>query len=345
MTDQTGSALAPRNGGPILSRFGLGTMTFGVETAEEEAFRQLDLFVENGGTFIDTADVYGGGAAEEIIGKWGRRRGGLDDLVIATKGRFAPPPGSHGASRRSLLRSVDGSLARLRADAIDLYFVHGWDRETDIAETLAALGELVRAGKIHHAGWSNVTGWQLQKIVSTARAHGWPVPVAVQPQYNLLERGIELEILPCCLEEGIALTPWSPLGGGWLTGKYRADARPAGATRLGETPDRGVEAYDLRNTRRTHAILDLLRSVAERLGRPSAHVALAWLASRPGVASILLGARNAEQLEDNLTAAGLALGPADLAALTGVSAPGRPAYPYGFVADWSGLDVWARLGT
>ncbi|MEO9530235.1 aldo/keto reductase [Roseibium sp.] len=331
--------------GPLVSRMGLGTMTFGAETDEEESFRQLDLFVDQGGTFLDTADVYGGGTSEEIIGKWGRRRGGMGELVLATKGRFAPPPGSHGASRRAIVRSVDASLKRLQVEAIDVYFIHGWDRHTDVAESLATLDDLVSAGKIHNIAWSNVCGWQIQKIVSTARAQRYPVPVAVQPQYNLLDRGIELEVLPCCLEEGMSLTPWSPLGGGWLTGKYTADARPTGATRLGEDPGRGVEAYDLRNTSRTHAVLEMLRSIASDHGRPPAHVALAWLGSRPGVASILLGARTAEQLADNLAARDLVLATPELEALTKVSSPGLPAYPYGFLEDWSQLGVWKTLGT
>ncbi len=333
------------NGGPMVSAFALGTMTFGVETDEAEAFRQLDLFVDHGGTFIDTADVYGNGLAEEIIGEWGSRRGGTGDLILATKGRFAPPKGSHGASRRSLVRSVEASLGRLQVDAIDVYFIHGWDRHTDIAETLATLGDLVRAGKIHSIAWSNVSGWQLQKILSTAAALSVPVPVALQPQYNLLERGIEIEVLPCCLEAGIALTPWSPLGGGWLTGKYSSDSRPGGATRLGENPDRGVEAYDVRNTKRTHAILKMLRSVADHHNRPPAHVALAWLADRPGVASILLGARTADQLADNLAAGDLKLDPSELDKLTKISGGGLPAYPYRFLEAWSDLDIWKQLGT
>ena len=329
----------------MVSQLALGTMTFGAETDEAEAFRQLDLFVDHGGTLIDTADVYGGGLSEEMIGKWGRQRGGMTDLILATKGRFAPPAGSHGASRRSLVRSVDASLKRLQVDAIDVYFIHGWDRHTDVADTLAVLSDLVRAGKIHNIAWSNVTGWQLQKIVSTAGAAGHPAPVALQPQYNLLDRGIEIEVLPCCLEAGIALTPWSPLGGGWLTGKYSADARPRGATRLGEDPGRGVEAYDVRNTKRTYAILDVVRAVADRCDRPPAHVALAWLTSRPGVASVLLGARSADQLRDNLAAADLVLEQSDLAALTDASSGGLPAYPYGFLEDWCDMDVWKRLGT
>ncbi|MGS4947487.1 aldo/keto reductase [Meridianimarinicoccus sp. RP-17] len=349
VTDKTQRATMPTAGlgrnGPFVSRLALGTMTFGAEIDEAEAHRQLDVFVDQGGTLIDTADVYSAGVSEEMIGRWGKNRGGLGDVIIATKGRFAPPPGSHGASRRALVRSVEASLRRLQVEAIDLYFVHGWDRHTDVAETLDTLGDLVRAGKLHHIGWSNVAGWQLQKIVSTAEAHRLPRPVALQPQYSLLDRGIEYEVLPCALENGIGLTPWSPLGGGWLTGKYTADARPEGATRLGENPDRGVEAYDLRNTPRTHAVLDVLRSIAGRLGRPMAHVALAWLWARPGVASVLLGARTADQLAANLGAADLMLDTTDVEALTQASAIGVPPYPYGFLGDWSGLDVWRRLGT
>ncbi len=332
-------------GGPVVSRMALGTMTFGVETDEAEAHRQLDMFVDHGGTFIDTADVYAGGGSEEIIGRWGRARGGMGDLVVATKGRFGPPAGSTGASRRALVRCVDASLRRLQIEAIDLYFVHGWDKDVEVAETLATLRDLVAAGKIHHVAWSNLSGWQLERIVTTARLGGYPSPVCIQPHYNMLERGAELELIPCALEAGIGLTPWSPLGGGWLTGKYGAQSRPSGATRLGEDPNRGVEAYDLRNTERTYAVLDAVRTIAERHGRPMSHVALAWLLSRPGVASILLGARTTTQLKENLDAADLVLAPEDVQALTAVSARGVPAYPYQFLQDWAGVDHWARLGT
>lgn len=332
-------------GGPSVSMFGLGTMTFGVETAEADARRQLDTFVEAGGTFVDTADVYGDGESESIIGRWIANRGGADDLIVATKGRFAPPAGSHGASRRSLTRSVDASLGRLGVDAIDLYFVHGWDEHTPVSETLDTLSALVRAGKIHHLGWSNVTGWQLQKILTTARLEGHVVPVTVQPQYNLLDRGIETEVLPCCLSEDVALAPWGPLGGGWLTGKYTRNSEPTGATRLGDDPNRGVEAYDTRNTERTWLILDALSAIATEVERPMSHVAIAWLLSRPGVASVLLGARTVEQLEDNLAAADLALTEGQLEQLTSVSAPGLPPYPYGMIEDFCAVDVWQMLGT
>ncbi|MGB3736856.1 MAG: aldo/keto reductase [Ilumatobacter sp.] len=332
-------------GGPIVSRLALGTMTFGVETPERDAHRQLDTFVASGGTFIDTADVYGSGESERIIGRWAADRGGVDDLIISTKGRFAPPSGSHGASRRSLQRSVDASLLRLGLDAIDVYFVHGWDEHTPVAETLDTLTSLVRAGKLHHIAWSNVTGWQLQQIVTTAALGGYVSPVAVQPQYNLLDRGIELEVMPCALGAGLALTPWSPLGGGWLTGKYQRDQRPVGDTRLGEDPDRGVEAYDVRNTERTWRILAEVTAIARAHDRPAGHVAIAWLLSRPGVASVLLGARTIEQLEDNLAAGDLVLSPAELDRLTSVSSIDLPPYPYAMIEDFCDVDVWKRLGT
>ena len=331
--------------GLTVSAFALGTMTFGAEADEVTSHAQLDLFVERGGKLIDTADVYSDGASEEIIGRWAKKRGGMDELIVATKCRFGPTPGSAGASRRAVRRSLEASLRRLGTEAVDLYFIHGWDKDTDVAETLDVLSDLRREGKLHHVGWSNVTGWQLERIVRTAEANGLPAPCALQPQYSLLDRGIEIEVLPCAIENSIGLTPWSPLGGGWLTGKYDANARPTGDTRLGDDPNRGVEAYDKRNNERTHAILDALRVIARRHGRPPAQVALQWLLSRPNVSSVLLGARTFGQLEGNLDAADLTLTDDDLSELTRASAPGLPDYPYQFVADWSGVNHWDQMGT
>ena len=330
--------------GPIVSRLALGTMTFGVETDEHAAHEQLDTFVEAGGTLIDTADVYADGESERIIGRWLAER---DDarVVVATKGRFAPPAGSAGASRRGLVRSVDASLTRLGVEAIDTYLVHGWDHHTPVAETLDTLTGLVRSGKIHSIGWSNVTGWQLAQIVTEARSNGLVAPCVVQPQYNLLDRGIELEVLPCCLDHGLSITPWSPLGGGWLTGKYSGDERPTGTTRLGDDPDRGVEAYDTRNSDRTWNILDVVGAVARRHGRPMGQVAIAWLLTRPTVASILLGARTVDQLADNLAAATIELTDQDVERLTAVSAPGLPPYPYAMIEEFCGVPHWKQLGT
>lgn len=332
-------------GGAIVGHLALGAMTFGAETPEAEAHRQLDVFVERGGTLIDTADAYGAGESESIIGRWLATRSQRDDLIIATKGRFNPPPGSPGASRRSLVRSVDASLRRLGVDHLDVYFVHGWDEQTPIAETLDALSSMVRAGKIHQLGWSNTTAWQLQRIVTTARLGGYVVPTVFQPQYNLLDRHIEWEVLPCCLEEDIAVTPWSPLGGGWLTGKYQRDNTPSGSTRLGDDPTRGVEAYDTRNTDRTWEILDVVERIAANNEVPPGHVALAWLRTRPGVVSILLGARTVEQLISNLDAAGFMLTDPELDELTTVSAPGLPPYPYGMVEDFCQVPHWRALQT
>jgi aryl-alcohol dehydrogenase-like predicted oxidoreductase len=342
MVTMSTASLGP--GAPVVSRLALGTMTFGVETSPEEAIVQLDRFVQSGGTLVDTADVYGSGESERIVGRWlaDRRH---DQVVVATKGRFAPPPGSPGASRRALVRSVDASLARLGVDAIDVYFVHGWDQHTPVEETLDTLAGLVRLGKLHHLGWSNVTAWQLQRMITTAQLAGHVAPVVVQPQYNLLDRGIEWELLPCCLDAGIGVIPWSPLGGGWLTGKYARDRPPAADTRLGDDPNRGVEAYATRNTSRTWRTLDTVVAVAERHGRPMSHVAIAWLLARPGVASVLLGARTLDQLVDNLAAGDLVLDEEDLAALTAVSAPGLPPYPYGMLEEFCDLDHWRRLGT
>ena len=326
-----------------VSVLGLGTMTFGAETDEAEAHRQLDVFVERGGTLIDTADVYAGGASEEILGRW--LKGGRDDVAVATKGRFGIDAVAAGASRRALQRALDASRRRLGIDVVDLYFVHCWDAETPIEETLETLSGFVADGRIRYAGFSNLTGWQLQKVVTTARLGGYTVPVAFQPQYNLLDRGIEWDLLPLCLEEGIGVTPWSPLGGGWLTGKYRRDAVPEGATRLGEDPGRGVEAYDLRNVDATWRVLDVVEEIAADHDASWASVAIAWLLSRPGVSSVLLGARTTAQLADNLTAVDLTLDDDRLDRLTDVSAPGLPAYPHGFVEGLGGLDVWKLLGT
>lgn len=332
-------------GGPRVAPFALGTMTFGAETDEPEAHRQLDAFVERGGNLIDTADAYSNGESETIIGRWLAERSTNDDVIVATKGRFNPPPGSPGASRRSLVRSVDDSLRRLGVDHLDVYFVHGWDQDTPVEESLDTLSALVRHGKIHHLGWSNTTGWQLQRIITTARLGDFVTPIVFQPQYNLLDRHIEWELLPCCLEEGLGVTPWSPLGGGWLTGKYHRDTAPTGATRLGDNPKRGVEAYDERNTDRTWDILDAARQIADRHDRPMSHVALTWLTTRPGVSSILLGARSLEQLEANLGAADLTLTDAEVTELDAVSAPGLPPYPYGMIEEFCDVPYWLDLDT
>lgn len=320
--------------GCSVSTLALGTMTFGSETDEDGCRAQLDRFVEVGGTLIDTADVYSATVSEQIIGRWlaTAPRDVLDQVVIATKGRFttSKDPNGEGLSRRHLSRALDASLGRLGVDTIDLYQVHAYDPLTPIEETLRFLDDAVSAGKINYVGLSNFTGWQLQKAVDVADARNLVRPVTLQPQYNLLVREIEWEIVPACASEGLGLLPWSPLGGGWLTGKYRADQRPVGATRLGENPGRGVEAYDRRSkSERTWDVIDAVRKVAEGRGASMAQVALSWLADRPTVTSVILGARTLAQLDDNLGAADLHLSPDETAQLDAASDPGAADYPYG----------------
>src|ERR671933_2934428 len=257
--------------GCAVSTLTLGTMTFGTETDEDGSHAQLDAFFDAGGTLIDTADVYSHGTSEEIIGRWLKRQPGevRSQVVIATKGRFPMGDGANdlGLSRRHLRDALDASLRRLGVETIDLYQVHAFDPHTPLEETLRFLDDAVDAGKISYVGLSNYTGWQVQKVVDLAEARGLAVPVTLQPQYNLLVREIEWEIVPACESTGLGLLPWSPLGGGWLTGKYKRDERPTGATRLGENPDRGVEAYDRRSrVERTRDVIEAVESIAESRG-------------------------------------------------------------------------------
>jgi len=233
-------------------------------------------------------------------------------------------------SRRHLVRAIDASLRRLGIECIDLYQVHSHDPWTPLDETLRALDDAVRLGKVNYVGLSNFTGWQVQKTVDVAVANHLSRPITLQPQYNLLVREIEWEIVPACQAEGLGLLPWSPLGGGWLTGKYRRDQRPSGATRLGEDPERGVEAYGRRGVQqRTWDVLSAVGAVAAARGSSMAQVALAWLRDRPAVSSVILGCRTLEQLDDNLGSAELDLSELEVEALNQASDPGAADYPYG----------------
>ncbi len=319
--------------GCAVSAVALGTLTFGNETDETGSFAQLDQFAEAGGTLLDTADVYADGRSEEIVGRWlARRPGARDRMVVATKGRFPTDesPNGHGLSRRHLTAALEASLRRLGVDTIDLYQLHAWDPLTPLAETLRFTDDAVRAGKINYVGLSNFTGWQLQKAVDTAAALGLAGPVSVQPQYNLLTRAIEWEILPACQAEGLAVLPWSPLASGWLTGKYRRDQPPAAGTRVAENADEGMRIWNQRGHReRTWQVTDAVRAVATARGVSMAQVAIAWLAARPGVTSVILGARTTGQLAANLAAVALRLTTEETAALDAASDPAPPDYPYG----------------
>jgi aryl-alcohol dehydrogenase-like predicted oxidoreductase len=321
------------NSGTVVSTLCLGTMTFGAESDEQVAHKQLDRFLEQGGNFLDTADVYADGESETIIGRWLAARSGVrDQVVVATKARFPMGDGLNevGLSRVRLTRALDASLRRLGVDTIDLYQAHAWDPLTPIEETLRFFDDAVHAGKIQYVGVSNFIGWQLQKAALLARHLGLAPIVTLQPQYNLLQRAVEFELSQVCVNERIGILPWSPLGGGWLTGKYQRDSAPTGNTRLGEDPERGMEAYARRNPEeRTWRVIDAVGSVAKARGVSMAQVALAWLVDRPAVSSVILGARTLEQLDDNLGAAELHLSTEETARLDQASTPIVDDYPYG----------------
>ena len=315
-----------------VSELCLGAMTFGREAGEADSRRMLDLFASHGGNFIDTANVYGQGTSEEIVGRWlsGVRR---DDFVVATKARFptGSGPNDQGLSRKHLLASVEASLRRLGTDYIDLFQIHMWDSGTPLAETLGTLNTLVQSGKVRYLGASNVAGWQLQKAACLCHEHGWEPFACLQPLYNLLDRAIEFEVLPVCANEGLGVIPWSPLRGGWLSGKYRRGmAAPPEESRVQTAEANGwSERWSEYNTERTWRVVDALLAVAEQAGKSPAQVALNWLLCQPTVTAPIVGARTLAQLEDNLGATGWALTAEQFASLEAASRLDRP-YPY----DW-----------
>ena len=320
--------------GMRVSELCLGAMTFGRETSEEDSYRMMDSFFEAGGNFIDTADVYSLGISEEIVGRWMKNRQ-RDDLVIATKVRFAMGKGENevGLSRKHILAGVENSLHRLQTDYIDLYQVHMWDDGTPLEETLATLDRLVQSGKIRYIGASNYAAWQLQKAIDISLFRGWEAFACLQPLYNLLDRDIEAEIVPVCLNEGVGIIPWSPLRGGWLSGKYRRgmDAPPTG-TRVEEASQRGwSESWDAYATERTWTILDNLFNVAEATGKTPAQVALRWLLQKPGVTAPIIGARTMQHLQNNLGATGWALSVEQMHQLDEASRV-KTGYPVSFIA-------------
>jgi aryl-alcohol dehydrogenase-like predicted oxidoreductase len=319
--------------GCSVSSLALGAMTFGRESSEEDSHAMLDRYVEAGGNLVDTADVYSLGRSEEIIGRWFAARPAemREQVVLATKGRFpmGNGPNQLGLSRRHLATALDDSLRRLGIERIDLYQVHAHDPLTPIDETLRFLDDAVRAGKINYVGLSNYTGWQLQRAVDLAEFRNLSCPVTLQPQYSLLAREIEWEVIPAAQANGLGLLPWSPLGGGWLTGKYSRERMPSGATRLAESIQ-GMEAYERRGRlERTWEVVETVQSVAGELGASPAQVALAWLVDRPAVTSVILGTRTMAQLEDNLGASDVELSPEQTERLDKASDPAPTDYPYG----------------
>jgi aryl-alcohol dehydrogenase-like predicted oxidoreductase len=317
--------------GLVVSRLCLGTMTFGREADEAASQAMVDRFVDAGGTFVDTADVYGHGVSEEITGRAiaGRR----DQIVLATKVRWAMGEGHNdiGLSRRHVIDACDASLRRLGTDWIDLYQLHMWDGLTPIEETLSALTDLVRQGKVRYLGASNFVGWQLMSAELAAAQHGFERLVSLQPQYSLIERRLEYEIGPAAQALGLGMIPWAPLAQGMLTGKYDRSG-PAAGTRIAEADAAAVETWERRDDERNWRIVEAVVAVAAEAGRTPSQVAINWLLTRPAVAAPIVGARRVEQLEDNLGAIGWELAPEQVARLDAVSEP-EPVHPYDFIAE------------
>jgi aryl-alcohol dehydrogenase-like predicted oxidoreductase len=299
-----------------------------VGSDEATAHAVLDRSLAAGINFIDTADVYGqDGLSERVLGNWIAARGARDKLVVATKFRFTmgDGPNRSGASRYRIMKCVDDSLRRLRTDRIDLYQIHMQDITVREDETVRALDDLVRAGKVLYLGCSNYAAYRLMRSLWLARTQHQTPFIALQAQYSLLVRDLEREHVPLCRDEGLGILPWSPLAGGFLTGKFERGKPPAGGTRLGEK-DRFAR-YD---SERNWKILDAVRAVASETHATPAAVSLAWLLAKPTVSSVIFGARTVEQLEANLPGAELELTAAQVAALDQASAF-ELGYPYAFI--------------
>ena len=318
--------------GLVVSPLALGTMTFGPGgwNADDRTARAIfDAYRDAGGNFIDTADIYSGGESERLIGQFLKDSGSRDDVVLATKFGFngsANPlsdrqsgggnPNAGGAGAKNIHRALDASLRRLGTDHIDLYWMHIWDGVTPVAEIVQTLGDLVRAGKILYYALSDMPAWLAMQAATIARERGVPGPIAMQLESSLVARDVEGEHFPAAQEAGMAVVPWSPLAGGFLTGKYaRGDTADTG--RLSGANPFGDSKFAERNW----DILDVLKAVSAEIDRPPAQVALAWVMARKGVGSTLIGARTVAQLESNIAATTIALSDDQLQRLDHASAP------------------------
>jgi aryl-alcohol dehydrogenase-like predicted oxidoreductase len=299
----------------------LGAMTFGEDlgwgSSVEESQRIIDRFIELGGNFIDTANFYTRGHSEQIIGDHvGRHPARRDRLVIATKfsGNLYPgDPNGGGSGRKSIVAACEQSLRRLRTDYIDLYWLHNWDVHTPIEETMAALEDLVRAGKVRYLGVSDTPAWKIVEANVIARFRGWSAFIGLQIEYSLLERTVEQELVPMALEFGLGITPWSPLKSGALSGKYTR--KNAGEVK----GDRGF--MDSFVNEKTFTVVDALEGIAHAHDSTIARVALSWVQAQPGVSSTIIGARRLIQLEDNVGALDVTLTPDELGRLDGLTKP------------------------
>lgn len=299
----------------------LGTMTFGEDhgwgASVEESEAILAEYLDRGGNFIDTANIYTNGHSEKIIGDWFTARPGLRDRVVIGTKFFANlhegDPNGGGAGRKSIVAALENSLRRLRTDYVDIYWLHNWDRTAPIEETLRTLDDLVTSGKIRYVGFSDLPGWKAAEAQVTARLRGWAPAIGLQVEYSLLERTSEGELIPMAQEHGLGVMPWSPLKSGFLSGKYsRRHPGPIDTLRSGLVGG---------PTEQDYGVIDVLEQVAQQVGATAAAVALAWVRQRPGVTSTLVGARRVDQFRANLASLDVRLTDAQMAALNEVSQP------------------------
>jgi aryl-alcohol dehydrogenase-like predicted oxidoreductase len=321
--------------GLMLSSVGFGTQTFGWNIFGKDAHRLLDIYVDAGGNYLDTADSYNEGESEKTLGAWLKGRTDHQDLVIGTKSYFPTGngPNRRGQSRIHIFHSVEESLRRLSVDAIDLYQYHCYDGAICLEETLLTMESLIQAGKIRYFGISNYTPSTMMKMIMMQRQAGRHPIASIQLEYSLLVRSPEWDLLPVCVNEGVGVITWSPLGGGWLTGKYKRNQAPPENSRVGRK-DRWDDQEEQRGGDRTWRIIDTLQTVSEKRGVPMSQVALNWLRKKKGVTTVLMGARTSEQLETNLGCAGWDMDDEEEAILDEASAVPTPS-PYNFIRRYS----------
>jgi aryl-alcohol dehydrogenase-like predicted oxidoreductase len=334
--------MEPQALGPLsVGRICLGTMLFGGRTPAADAHRILDRFLEAGGNFVDTADVYGDGESERTLAPWLARH--RDGVVLATKVRMrvSDPPGE-GLSPDRVRAACDASLRRLGVDVIDLYIVHAPDADVPIEDTLEALDGLVQAGKVRAIGASNFPAWLLAWAVAVQDREGWSPFVTLQAQYSLVERSVELELLPFCRAAGIGVTPWGPLGAGFLTGRYERDQPPPEGSRMATAGDDVEEAAYRRAVERNFRVVDAAREIAEARGATVAQVALAWLLGVEGVTAPIVGPRTVEQLDELLGALEVTLTAEERARLE-APAPPPDVYPRRMLIEQVGMPARISL--
>lgn len=318
-----------------VSELCMGTQTFGWGVEEANAYTMADQFVGAGGNFFDTSNTYNKGMSETILGNCLKKSGNRSRLVIATKVFFpaGDGPNDTGLSRKHIFDQIDASLRRLQTDYVDIYQTHCWDSSTPIEETYQAMNDLVRAGKVRYLGASNFTPSQIVRVNAMCQQHGWARIDCLQPEYSLLVRSTEWELLPVCREDGIGVIAWSPLAGGWLTGKYHRDQPPPPDSRVGRA-DRWDDQPEQRENETTWRIIDVLRAIAQERSKTVSQVALNWVLRKSGVTAPIFGARTASQLADNLGAVDWALSPEEVEKLDTVSSVPLPS-PYSFISRYT----------